>query len=254
MNILSKIKKRITACGLFLFVGLLGAFCVFAKDAGPQELKIIFTGQAYSALYPCKCPHDPEGGLARRATAIKKARSSSERVLVLEAGFSFASGEADQYRVNAEMDGLRTEIYLRTLKKMDYDALLVSSQEYAFGGEFLARFGDMPFVSSNLEGFKRTYVVKDLNGLKVGILGLTDSLVTSKGALGWQVPKQVLDQRISELKKKGARIIVLLSALSPAEDEELLKIVKGVDVVINGSPSFGSVSLVEKDGLRHLPH
>lgn len=250
MNIPDRTKKSAMRCGVVLLTWLLGACFVYAK--GSQDLKIIFTGQAYAALYPCICPHDPEGGLARRATVIKKARVEGVRLLVLEAGFSFASGESDQYRLNAEMDGRRTEIYLRALKKMDYDALLVSSQEYAFGSDFLGRFQDMPFVSSNLEGFKQPYVLKDLKGLKVGVLGLTDALVTSKGVGGWQAPKQVLEQSVALLKKKGAQIIILLSALPPAEDEELLKTTKGIDVVINASPSFGSVNLVEKDGVRYL--
>ncbi len=241
------------------FKGLLFGFLVFvllflcSSSLFAEELKIIFTGQSYASLYPCSCPGEQDGGIARRATLIKKLRSASKNVLVLEVGSSFASGPQDQNTENYEIDARRTDIYLKSLKLMDYDALLVSSQEYAFGDEFLKRYSDLPFVSSNLQGFVRPYCVKDLGWVKVGILGLTDSLVASKGIHGWQLPAEILEQKISELKKKNADIVVLLSSLNLQQDRELLKNIKGVDVVINGSVSYGSVNLAEQeDGVLYL--
>jgi len=224
-----------------------------------EEIKIVFSGQAYAMLYPCSCPMAPNGGVARRATLIKKLRATgavagvtSSNVLVVEAGSSMASGRQDQYSQNYESDKRRTEAYLQSLTSMGYDALLVSGQESVFGAEFLKSYKDMPFVSSNTEGVARPYIIKSVGSVKVGILGLTDISVVSRGLAEWKAPISVLEQLVSELKKQGVSIIVLLSSLQPAEDQELLRNVKGIDVVINGAQSYGSVNLTEVEGAIYL--
>ncbi len=237
------------------FFILISAFVFFFASAGlifAEELKIVFTGQSFASLYPCSCPHEPDGGVARRATVIKNLRSAHKDVLLLEAGNSFASGPQDQNTENYEKDSRRTDVYLKSLKAMGYDAVLVSAQEYSFGGEFLKRYTDIPFVSSNIDGFPNGYLIKDFGWVKVGVLALSDSQVAAKGITGWQAPLEILEKRISELKNNGAGIIILLSSLLPQQDKELLRNIKGIDVVINGSVSYGSAQLTELDGIIYL--
>ncbi|HAJ56690.1 MAG TPA: hypothetical protein DCL35_02845 [Candidatus Omnitrophica bacterium] len=237
-----------------ILFSLLAGICFFNLEAPAlaKEVKIVFTGQSYAMLYPCQCPHEPDGGVARRAAMFKKLRSGTPDVVFVEAGSSLASGQQDQYSQNYEADIRRTEVYLKALSLIGYDALLVSSQEYSFGNEFLSRYKNLPFISSNMDGFYRPYVIKDLGWIKVGILGLTDELVTARGISGWQVPSALLAQRVAELKKSGAGIIILLSGLTPQEDRDLTESVKGIDVVINGSPSYGTVNLVEAGGALYF--
>jgi hypothetical protein len=235
-----------------IFCACLALVIVSCASVYADEIKVVFTGQAFAMLYPCSCPMAPDGGVARRASLIKKLRAVGPNVLVVEAGSSMASGRQDQYSQNYEADSRRTDIYLQSLKSMGYDALLVSGQECVFGTDFLKRYLDVPFVSSNTEGADRPYIIKSIGGVKIGILGLTDVSVLSRGLAGWQAPISVLEQRVSELKKQGVSVIVLLSSLKPIEDEELLKNVKGIDVVINGSPFLGSVELTEVEGAAYL--
>ena len=236
----------------FRYVVLIVLCCfVFPFGLFAEEVKVVFTGQSYACLYPCHCPVSPEGGIARRASLIKTIRSSFKNVLVLEAGASVATGKEDQYSQNYSSDLSRTEIYLKSLSLMGYDALLASQQEYAFGSDFLKKHPEMPFVSSNIEGM-RTYVLKNLGKIKVGILGFTDAGAAAKGVQEWKPPVKVIEGRIAELKNKGANFIILLSSLSPPEDVELLKNVKGISVVINGSASFGPVNPVVQNGIVFL--
>ncbi len=217
-----------------------------------REVKIVFTGQAYSMLYPCACPSSPEGGVSRRATILKALRAAGPDVVSVEAGSIFGSGPQDSNRQNAEMDRSRTEFYLKALGAMQYDALLVSAQEYAFGKKFLARYEkDLAFVSSNMEGFKRASVLKDLGWIKVGIVGLTDD-PAGHGAAGWQPPERVLARSVADLKKRGAGLVILLSRLTPVQDKELLKNVSGIDVVINGFVSYNSVNALDIEGVTYL--
>lgn len=237
---------------LLLVFSCLG-FLFSAPFAGcAEELKIVFTGQSYAMLYPCECPREPDGGLSRRAVFLKKVRASSKNVLVLEAGATFASGPEDQYSKNAESDQQRTDVYMKALQVMGYDALLVSSQEYAFGPAFFKRYSDFPFVSSNMEGFSTPYMIKEVGQLKIGIIGLTDASVAAKGISGWQAPAAVLKSRVREVKKKGASLVILMSSLKPEEDKVLLSDISDIDIVINGTPSLGSVALAEAEKMIYL--
>ncbi|MEK7850161.1 MAG: hypothetical protein AAB213_05050 [Candidatus Omnitrophota bacterium] len=241
---MNKCFRKFCACFALVIVSCASVYA--------EEIKIVFTGQAYAMLYPCSCPMAPNGGVARRAALIKKLRAAGPNVLVVEAGSSMASGRQDQYSQNYETDSRRTDVYLQSLRSMGYDALLVSGQECVFGTEFLKRYWDVPFVSSNTEGAGRPFIIKSIGGVKIGILGLTDSSVISRGLASWQAPISVLEQMVSELKKQGASVIILLSSLQLAQDEELLRNVKGVDVVINGAPFLGSVNLTEIEGAAYL--
>ncbi|MBI5872671.1 MAG: hypothetical protein HZB36_00810 [Candidatus Omnitrophica bacterium] len=238
---------------IILLVLLAGLFLSNTEaSALAKEVKIAFTGQAYSMLYPCSCPHEPDGGVARREALFKKLRADSQDIIFVETGSSFASGPQDQYAKDQETDSRRTEIYLSALGLMGYDALLAGNQEYVFGQEFLERYRDLPFISSNIEGFSRAYVMKDLGWIKVGILGLTDNLTLPKGVSALAPSSVLLAQRVAELKKRGAGLVVLLSNLDLQADQNIVKNVRGIDVIINGTPSFGTVNMSEIQGVIHL--
>ncbi|MGE5280288.1 MAG: hypothetical protein ACM3L6_06060, partial [Deltaproteobacteria bacterium] len=239
--------------GGVLWAGLAAAvFSVLPAWAQEKEVDLFFTGQAYAALYPCLCPHEPDGGVARRATALAQARAAHPGVLAVEAGATFASGAEDQNAQNLELDNARTDIYLDALRAMGYDALLLSSQEFVFGTGFLKDRQAFPFVSSNTQGYGRPYIVKDVDGIKVGIVGATDAAAVAKGAQTWSAAAPALAREVRAARKEGAGVIVLLSALKPEEDAALLAAVPGIDVAINGAASYGSVKESEVGGALYV--
>lgn len=230
---------------------ILCAVMVFLSLAGfgqAEEIKVVITGQAFGALYPCLCPKEPDGGMARRATAIQTIRDASKNVLLLEAGLSFASGSQDQYTQGAELDRRRTEFYLKAMTYLNYDALLVSSQELAFGDEFL-RKTKVPFVSSNTEGLGLPYIIKEMAGLKIGILGVTDSLVESREGLAWRLPGEAISRLAADLRSQGVSYIIVLGAMTPQETRDFLGQVQGVDLYVDGGISFGTAMSRQEKGI-----
>ncbi len=232
------VKVRLRVFLLFLLFFLFSDSFVSA-----EELKIVFIGQAHAALYPCDCPLDRVGGLARRAAAIERLRGESEDVLVLEAGSSFAFGEEDLNKQDFDADQRRTTIYLDGLALMNYDAVLAGNKEFGLGLDFLKKHKGLPFVASNIKDFQKSYIIKDYGWIKVGVIGFSDVLGRHDLESRWTAPSSVLKKVIAELKRKGVNFIVLLSELNPKEDEELLKNNIGIDLVINGTHSLGSVAL-----------
>ncbi|MFH1691390.1 MAG: hypothetical protein ABIC68_02285 [Candidatus Omnitrophota bacterium] len=241
------LKKYLKA----IFIPLFLTF-VFSSVATAQEVKVVFTGQSYAALYPCNCPFDRVGGLSRRASVISKIRSESKDVIVVEAGSSFGFDEKDLYSQSFDMDRQRTAVYLDSLKLMGYDALLAGPGEFAFGLDFLKKYEDLPFMVSNIKGFESSYVIKDLGYVKVGIIGFCDVIDENELGLKWLAPSAILKETILKLKNRGVDFVILLSGLDPKEDEELLKKIKGIDVVINGTYSLGSVGLKTVEGAVYL--
>jgi len=94
-----------------------------ASGAEPEQpvLTVLFTGEAHGALLPCNCPLQPLGGVARRATLIKRYRARGP-VLVVDAGNWAAGGIYDEdANGDTARDRLRTELMAQAMTLMGYD-------------------------------------------------------------------------------------------------------------------------------------
>ena len=99
--------------------------CVFALlifmpaallSAESVELTVVYTAETHAALYPCDCPFEPDGGIARRATAIRRIRQGTNgRVLVLDSGNAVAGGLYDESSVSPKQRELAILITARGL-------------------------------------------------------------------------------------------------------------------------------------------
>jgi hypothetical protein len=235
--------KKIIAT-IFL-VGI--SFFVSLELSVAAELTILYTGETHAMLYPCNCPLEPDGGVARRATMIKQLRKDNPGLLLLDSGGFFAGGLMDEYTLNTELDMRRTQVNLGSLSLMKYDALAVGDEEFDFGAEFLEENmnkSGLVFLSCNIvvsaaSVFKserlKPYIIKEVNGIKVGIIGLTPMAARQK-AQGAEFiePRLAVKKAVEALKKQGTSIIVLLSHQGESDDLKLIKEVGGIDVVIIG--------------------
>jgi len=220
------------ACSLFSAA----VVCAYAKD---KQITLIYTGETHAMLYPCSCPVEPDGGVARRATLIQQLRKQYPDSLLLDSGSFFSGGLADQYTQNTQLDMLRAGLNLRAMELMRYDALAVSQDEFNFGKGFfeenIAKV-KLNFVSSNLKFAKTVpYIIREVAGLKTGIIGLTNPLAKQKsGDLKFLESRASLAASVRELQKKGVTLIILLSNLGEDEDLKIIKEVPGISVVIDG--------------------
>ncbi len=227
------------------------AICFGDGQLFAEEVKVVFAGQSYASLYPCHCPYSPEGGVSRRATIFKNLRQKSKNVLAVEVGSFAGSGLEDQNALNLGADEFRTDIYLKALALMGTDVIFAANHDFVFGDAFFKKHAALPFVSSNRDEL-HPYAIKSFEKIRVGILGLTDRDNAVDPLKKNQSLSDVLEKRIKELKGKGVNFIILLSSLSSEEDKELVRKVRGISVVINGGPSFGSVNITEENGVLFL--
>ena len=119
-------------------------------------------------------------GLARAATIIKRARQENPNLLLIDSGDTIQGTPLEFYhnqRNNAPIDPM-----MLAMNHLHYDAMAVGNHEYNFGLKVLEkarREAQFPWLSANTyeKGSDRShftpYIVKEIAGVRVGILGLT---------------------------------------------------------------------------------
>ncbi|MDP3732005.1 MAG: metallophosphatase [Candidatus Omnitrophota bacterium] len=229
---------------LLAFFLLSTLYFLLSTNARAKEITILYSGETHAMLYPCNCPIEPDGGIARRATLIKQLRRNNPNTLVLDSGGFFAGGLQDEYTQNTALDMERTRVNLRAMELIKYDAVTIGDDEFNFGREFLQENiakTNLVFLSCNISGTGRKpaifapYIIKEVAGKKIGIIGVTSLLAMQKAnGLKFIEPKLAVKQAVSELKKNKADIIILLSHLGESEDLNLIKDVAGIDILIVG--------------------
>lgn len=212
---------------------------IIFQPAYAKEITIIYSATTHAMLYPCSCPIEPDGGIARRAALVKELRRKYPNSLLLDSGNFFAGGLLDEYTLNTQLDMQRTEVNLKAMELMKYDAVGIGIDEFNFGREFFNEKiskTKLNFLSCNIQAQNvLPYIIKEVSGVKVGIIAVTSQFAKQK-AIGLNIaePKPAVASRVAELKSKGAGIIILLSSLNENENLNLISGVSGIDILIEG--------------------
>lgn len=142
---------------------------------------------------------------------------------------------------------------MRAYQHIGYDAVAVSSRDLSAGSEFFlpTHGGIFQWISINVvdkdgNGLVAPYIVKQIGDLTITIVGLTgDAPATFDFAdiIDWREP---LRQVLSDLRNTSDMIVVL-SNLSPLENEELSRDFNEIDIIITADPKRGNqpVTLLE---------
>ncbi|MCM8770689.1 MAG: hypothetical protein NC936_02340 [Candidatus Omnitrophica bacterium] len=226
--------------------------CLFyLSPALAQEITIVYTADTRSALYPCHCPAEPDGGIARRATKIKELRKQNPNLLVLDAGNIFAGSPLDFSRQNPELDKKRTLINLEAIKLMQYDAVALGMDEFNFGKDFLKEQIEninLPFLSSNLKIEKvAPYLIKKIGGLKIALLALTAPQVKDRVPdLEVSEPRTALKSVLSQIEKENVDLVILLTNFLLGEERDLIKEFPQINILI--TPPTHQEQIIDKIG------
>lgn len=180
---------------------------------------------------------------------MKELRENAKGVLVLDAGdllFKKFSGLIPENEVKMVTE--KAHLIIGSLNLMGYDAMGIGDDDLTLGKEFLieiSKKANSPFLSSNIldeESGKpifQPYLVKEINGLRIGIFSLLSPDVFSgpsdpriKG-LTLQNPIEVAQDMVKELQSK-TDLVILLSHLGYSKDVEFAQNVPGVHLIVGG--------------------
>jgi 2',3'-cyclic-nucleotide 2'-phosphodiesterase (5'-nucleotidase family) len=249
---------------LVLLLLLTLAFPALAADT--FQLTLLHTNDMHGQMRPFDYddwnkhfggPQKSIGGLARRATLIRRlARETKHPLLVIDTGDTFTRGPwAEQWFGVPEIEAMNA---------MGYDLLCVGNNEFqATGGPdaqgkmlLLMRRSRFPWLAANLttesgdpvEGI-HPFVVREFDGVRVGFLGLIPSRVAEYDWIkGWKtVPPIEAAKRWVPVARKECDVLILTAHLGEEEAAQVVAAVPGIDALIGGdSHSFIAPPLMLK--------
>jgi 5'-nucleotidase/UDP-sugar diphosphatase len=228
--------KRFMARGLFvILIVMLGIAPSLAQAT--YTLTIMHTNDTHTY-------HDPDadgnGGVAIMKTVIDQIRAEAPNSLLLDAGDRFTGTLYHAFHLGMDNSAV--------MRLLGFDAMTLGNHEFDNGEQVLADFIDsldFPVVSANiriadtspLAGKIVPYVVLDVNGEQIGIIGLTtpETRFLAKVSEDIQFDDDlpgVVQQFVDELTAQGVNKIILLAHLAYNLQRELAAQVSGVDVFI----------------------
>ena len=217
--------------------------------APARILEIHFVSDTHSNLDtigPRTCSLEGRlGGIARLAGWLKHRRVPGKRQLFVHSGDSFMGDPLFNLTLGAAE--------LELLSDLGCDAMCVGNHEMDLGPfalEQVLRTVNPRFqlVSANLDlsappvqglrDFIKPYVVKQLNGMKVGLFGVTtpDANLISQPAPATVDPDVVAaaSRAVKALQAEGCEVIICLSHCGKILDTAIARNVAGIHVILGG--------------------
>lgn len=229
-------KYVFTGARLALLI-IAGAVFVFGQEECATRITLLQVNDVYQFA---PVDRGTRGGIGRVLTLKKQIQKESPNILFLFSGDTISpSAESITYK-GAQM------IEAWNVAGLDYATF--GNHEFDFGPEVLlqrikeSRFG---WVAANVVDKKTgqtfggvpPYVILELDGVKIGIIGLVlpETKITSRPGddIEFLDPCETANRIIPEIHTKGARVVVALTHLSMREDKEVARCAD-VDVIIGG--------------------
>jgi 5'-nucleotidase len=225
---------------------------VFPRDAfsvADAVITILHTNDTHSQIdpLPANDRNAGMGGVARRATLVKRIRKENPNTLLVDAG--------DVLQGTPYFNFYKGEVEYKAMSAIGYDAGTLGNHEFDNGVEALAaalKFANFDVVSANydvkgtvLESKVKRYVVKTLGGIRVGLFGLGVSptaLITPENFRGVTYIDPVVAARdvVKKLREEErCALIVCMSHLGYVEagdrgDSFVASQVDGIDFIASG--------------------
>ena len=227
------VKKRVLIVTMVfvLMFSLLGV--ALAQE---MDFTVLFTNDTHGRV--------EEGGYAgmgfpKLATLVKDYRSKGD-VLLLDSGDTFHG----QTIVNLN----EGEAIVHIMNEMGYDAMTLGNHDFNFGQERikeLDEMSDFPLLAANLDPLLvEPYVIKEIEGMKIGIFGLATPETTYKThpknveGLTFRDPAVVAQEMVDELSGQVDMIIALahlgISEESEFTSRKVAENVSGIDLIVDG--------------------
>lgn len=200
----------------------------------------------------------------KRATAVKEVRAKNPAALLIDAGDVFTGTlYFNEYKGQADLEFMNL---------MKYDVMTFGNHEFDLGSspeghqalkEFIQK-SNFPFVSANVDFSQDTNlqglfnvkvssdpkngqiysgIIKEVNGQKVGLFGLTTaetSGLSSPGKVTFSDYIKAAQTMVDEFEKQGVNKVVAVTHIgyddNPAVDNDLTlaAAVNGIDVIVGG--------------------
>lgn len=220
-----------------------------SASAADTVITILHTNDTHSQIdpLPANDVNAGKGGVARRATLVKRIRKENPNTLLVDAG--------DVLQGTPYFNFYKGEVEYKAMSAIGYDVGTLGNHEFDNGVDALAaalKFANFDVVSANydvkgtvLEQKVKRYVVKTVGGIKIGLFGLGVSpvgLITPDNFKGVTYIDPVVAARdvVKKLREEErCALVVGMSHLGYYEDGKrgdamVAAQVDGIDFIASG--------------------
>ncbi len=245
----TRLKILVQAAAVFL-AGLLLS-CTPSRhhdsqsDSQIHHLVVLHTNDTHG--HPVKFfqyPAPDVGGLPARATVVNRIREQHRNVLVLDAGdLNTGRLESNLFKARPDLEGYNY---------IGYDAMAIGNHEFDNPMGVLKEqmeLATFPLISANVrtkgsDYLAEPYIIKELDGLKVAIFGLTTKETEVIGNpentrdLLFEDEIEIANALVPELRRKADLVIALVHLgiydSSSKGSKRLAYEVSGIDLIVDG--------------------
>lgn len=151
-------------------------------------------------------------GLAKMATLIKRFRKEQPNLLLIDSGDTIQGSPLESF--HGRKNNQPPDPMMVTMGSLHYDAMTVGNHEYNFGLKVLEKArneANFPWISANTydkatnKPHYKPYVIKEVAGVKIGILGLT-----TPGVPNWDNPPNYAGLEFHEPVAEARKWVAIL--------------------------------------------
>ncbi|RKD30065.1 5'-nucleotidase C-terminal domain-containing protein [Thermohalobacter berrensis] len=187
---------------------------VSAEETETVKITVLGTTDIHGNIYDWSYEdgaEDDDVGLAKVYTIVKQVRKENPNTLLLDNGDTIQGTVLTDDLYNLNLD--KPNPMMDVMNFMGYDAMTLGNHEFNFGLDLIHKMvkeANFPILSANIynkedgSNFVKPYLVKEIGGVKVGIIGLTTPNIPQ-----WDGPKvtSLEFKPMAEEAKKYAKIL-----------------------------------------------
>tara|TARA_Y100000991_G_scaffold209755_1_gene190283 strand:- start:120 stop:1070 length:951 start_codon:yes stop_codon:yes gene_type:complete len=232
-------------------IPLLNSFSLLNKKTRTKRITILHTNDMHSHIdsFPNNHSRYPGmGGMRRVASLVKKIRIKEKNVILIDAG--------DVFQGTPYFNKFKGSLELKIMSSMGYIASTMGNHDFdngINGFKEVLHHANFPFICSNYEFFDsemikktRKYLVREIDGIKIGFFGLgieLEGLVGKEyyGETKYLDPLSTSNYWSNYLKnKEKCDLVICISHLGykyksdKISDLKLARLSKNIDIIIGG--------------------
>ena len=235
---------------IFVFLCILILLCPSSFLSGQQStigLTILHINDTHGHILPYMETNKGNGemvsGAAYLAKMIQEERSQNpDGTLLLSAG--------DMFQGSPVSNLFKGQPVVDVMNYLKFDAMTVGNHEFDWGLDTFKHFvvsSSFPYLSANIKDDRgrylpgvKPYIIVSRKNMKIAIIGVTTPdvlLITKPGHLKRLIvykPEDIIPELIKRVKDEGAKVIIVLSHLGLDDDQELVRHISGIHVVVGG--------------------
>ena len=212
---------------------LLFFFAVAPLAAEEVRITIAATTDTHANIWPLDYYRNQPAnrGLAKAFTIIQSIRAQNPNTLLVDCGDTIQGTPLGYYFSRRDLE--RPNPVVLVMNRMGYDAMAVGNHEFNFGLKALwkaKKESRFPWLSANTRGVYADpvrafppYLVKEVAGVRVGILGLT-----TPGIPRWELPQHYTGYKFQGIVSTARKFVSILRNRERA-DVVILIVHSGLD-------------------------